>query len=87
MRHHDLRQITQSLFESLDRRPPLPTGDVMHACADLQERANDRQLVANRFEVELLEQIARLEPVAGFEMGQRLPEARVVAQWREHGRL
>ena len=59
----------------------------MHARRDLQECAHDRELVAYGFEVELLEQIAGLEPVAGLEMGQRLPEAGIVAQGWEHGRL
>lgn len=56
----------------------------MKAGADLQEKAHQRQFVADRLEEQLLEQVARLEPVAAIEMRERDGEARIVFERREH---
>ena len=55
----------------------------MHAGRDLEKDANQRDLVADGLEEQLLEQIAGLEPVAAREMGTRLGKARIVFE-REH---
>ena len=55
----------------------------MHAGADLQQYAHDRHFVAHRFEEQLLEQIARLEPVAFIEVTQRAGEAGIVFERRQ----
>lgn len=56
----------------------------MKAGADLQEEAHQRHLVAHGLEEELLEQIARLEPVPALEMRERDGEARIVFERRKH---
>jgi hypothetical protein len=57
---------------------------MVHAGADLQEEAHQRKLVADRFEEQLLEQIARLQPVARVEVAEGFVESRIVFQRREH---
>ena len=56
----------------------------MHPRADLQEHADERNFVADRFEEQLLEQIARFEPVAVVEEAERTSEARIVFERRKH---
>jgi len=75
---------TQTLFETLACRATLSACDVMKAGADLQKEAHQRHFVAHRFEVQLFEQVARLEPVAVVEVSQRKGEARIVFEGREH---
>lgn len=55
----------------------------MHAGRDLQKHANERHLVADGLEEELLEEITRLEPVAAREVTPRLGESRIVFE-RQH---
>jgi 1-acyl-sn-glycerol-3-phosphate acyltransferase len=64
----------------------LAARDVVHPGADLQQRAHERDLIAYGFEEELLEEIARFEPVAGVEMTHGFGEARVVLERRKHAR-
>lgn len=57
----------------------------MKAGTELEEEADERHLVANGFEEELLEEIGRLHPVALLHVGKRSMKPRVVFQRRKQG--
>lgn len=79
-----VRDRTQSLLQSLDRGAALTARDVVQAGADLQQHAHERNLVAHGLEEELLEQIARFEPVPVVEETERGGETRIVFEGRSH---
>jgi hypothetical protein len=54
---------SQSFLDPLACGAALSTGNVMQAGRELEENTKQRHLIANGLEVQLLEQIARLEPV------------------------
>jgi 1-acyl-sn-glycerol-3-phosphate acyltransferase len=56
---------------------------VVHAGADLEEGADEGDFVADGFEEELFEEVARFEPVAGVEVAEGFVEAGVVFERRE----
>ena len=74
----------QAFFDSLARRATLAAREVVQAGADLQHEAHERDLVADGFEEQLLEEIAGLEPVAGVEETQRRVKTRIVLERRKH---
>ena len=54
----------------------------MHPRRDLQEKPDQRNLIAHGVEEELLECVARLHPVLVFQMAQSGRKARVVFERR-----
>jgi len=80
----DASHRAQPFLQTLQGGPALAAGEVMQARRDLQQDADERDFVADGLEEELLEQIARLEPVAALEEAQRSVKARVVLERRQH---
>ncbi len=74
----------QPFLEPLDRRTPLSASNMMHPRADLQERAHERHFVAHGLEEQLLEQVARLEPVGVRKVAERFRESGVGFKWGKH---
>src|SRR5262249_23135357 len=70
----------ERLVQSLDGRPALARVGVIRADADLQQRAHELDLVAHRFEEELLEEVAGFVELAAVEMVDRRPKTPVVFQ-------
>jgi 1-acyl-sn-glycerol-3-phosphate acyltransferase len=74
----------QSLLQSFSGGAALAAGDVVHAGADLQQHAHERNFVAHGLEVELFEHVAGLEPVAFGKVPERGREARIILERRRH---
>lgn len=73
-----------AFFVSFPRGVSLTACEMVHRRAELQENANERHLVSHGFEVELLEELGCLEPVASRGVAERLRKARIVFDRWEH---